>query len=223
MKLASGTFAKHAADTDSMLDYVRALNPFAVAMEAPSGQRMSRQLGGWAQGIGGGALGGLLGGLGGQELGGLAGSVMPEAVVRPGVAMLDLGGQLAHGTGLVPEFKALMRRALKSPSSAGHAWDLGARGIAGLAIGSTAGALGGASAGAALGGLRGHVGALRGARAARLEQEAAERTLREVAERAALGGGNMLSELAERAMSAARRNPLMAGAGLGLAGAAALG
>lgn len=81
MKIQPGTFAKHAAETDSVLDYARALNPFAVAMEAPAGERVSRQLGGWARGLGGGALGGLLGGFGGRELGAAAGAAVdPELI-----------------------------------------------------------------------------------------------------------------------------------------------
>lgn len=75
--------------------------------------------------------------------------------------------------------------------------------------------------GAALGAGRANLEALRGARAARMEQEAAERALREAAEQAAMlksrGGA-----LVERVMSAARKNPIVAGLGAGALGAAAL-
>ena len=79
--------------------------------------------------------------------------------------------------------------------------------------------------GAALGAGRANLEALQSARAARVEQETAERALQEAAEQAAMlksRGAGVLSDLTERAMGAARRNPLMAGLGAGALGAAAL-
>jgi hypothetical protein len=219
VRLQSGQFAKQAADVDSVFDYARALNPFAVAMEAPAGERMSRQLGGWARGVGGGALGGLLGGIGGQELGALAGGAYPDLSGAPIRALNELGAGLDPAA-----IRTLAGRhgQMGLGSTLGSLWDKGLAGTAGTLMGAASGAIGGAPAGAAVGGLRGHVGAIRAARAARLEQQSLANAAREALEQAASSGGGALSGLAERAMAAARKNPLVAGAGLGLAGATAL-